>query len=565
MSHPGLRILIFIVTIIGVKSDYVPVGCFRDSSRRAISGPMKVFQQNIVVRKCYERAKAYGNEYFAVQAKKYCFTSSNAGQTYHKYGRVSGCRHGRGGSWRQDVYKIKNHIASIMGRVNKNYEARWNQGVNTCTGACDQKYDTLAGDMELVALGLEAGETILDTLGSGIGKQWKKVAGLMQKFAPFLGAMGPIVGIIGSFGDSEEMQRLNFVVDMLSEGFQHINNRFNGIELRLGEMKRLIQEQHIVTRTFDDIHYMINTNTKIRDYLEAVRAKDFHYATIEKRVILGMKRNLFDAVETLVNVFIGRGTPQLCMTMIKVLAGDIQQVMDNVLPLYSRLIQGVSDYLLILGFEHQKRGMDRSKRRYLRKLKQVHSYIDRCNRAYESRLWLDYWQKDLTSVRKHHPKNQERQLADKIYVRLSAKYNWRHWLVAVYRDIYGSNNHWRMVCTGAHTWQQLHWAKKYNIMVTSVSPRKSSLASKLRISFPKVFHPSAKSLWLNIERRIRTCTYPISAVVVDHIPIALQAPSRRSYYQKFTIKRCHWVTGGWWWAGAVKICKSFKFQAFVMG
>merc|ERR1719167_589842 len=182
--------------------------------------------------------------------------------------------------------------------------------------------------------------------------------------------------------------------------------------------------------------------------------------------------------------------------------------------------------------------MDRAKREYLKKLKEVHNSIARCDRDLESRSWLNYWQKDLSSVRDGHAKHQERQLAKKIYVRLFDKKNWRDWLVAVYRDTYGSKKHWRMVCTGAHTWHELN-NEKYNILVTSVSSRKSSFASKLRIRFPSCVHVHqvAKYLWHRIPRNIRTCRYPISAVVVDGVPLALQAPGDRLHYQEFSVKK----------------------------
>ena len=49
---------------------FVEIGCYRDGHDRAISGGMTEFQPHEVVQKCYEKAKAAGNEYFAVQYDK---------------------------------------------------------------------------------------------------------------------------------------------------------------------------------------------------------------------------------------------------------------------------------------------------------------------------------------------------------------------------------------------------------------------------------------------------------------------------------------------------------------
>ena len=85
------------------------VGCFHDKVLqgidRAIRGSAARYANNPITM-CYSKAKAAGNEYFAVQDSTQCFTSSDAGKTYNKYGAATGCTNGRGGSWRNTVYKI---------------------------------------------------------------------------------------------------------------------------------------------------------------------------------------------------------------------------------------------------------------------------------------------------------------------------------------------------------------------------------------------------------------------------------------------------------------------------
>jgi C-type mannose receptor len=55
---------------------------------------------------CAQKAKRLGYRCFAVQYNSQCFTSRNACSTYARYGRTSGCRNGRGGTWRQNVYRV---------------------------------------------------------------------------------------------------------------------------------------------------------------------------------------------------------------------------------------------------------------------------------------------------------------------------------------------------------------------------------------------------------------------------------------------------------------------------
>ena len=92
---------------------FTEIGCFWDGRKRAISGDITIFPEHEVIQKCYERAKAAGNNFFGVENAKECFTSKEAGQTYDKYGMTDGCQHGRGGGWRLTVYRVNyNHTGN---------------------------------------------------------------------------------------------------------------------------------------------------------------------------------------------------------------------------------------------------------------------------------------------------------------------------------------------------------------------------------------------------------------------------------------------------------------------
>ena len=87
---------------------YESVGCYKDQlSPRAIDGNITFYKNpSKVVHKCYMRATLEGNSHFGVAYGSECYTSRHAGTTYHRYGEGSGCRDGRGGSWRISVYRV---------------------------------------------------------------------------------------------------------------------------------------------------------------------------------------------------------------------------------------------------------------------------------------------------------------------------------------------------------------------------------------------------------------------------------------------------------------------------
>ena len=79
------------------------IGCWTDSSNRAISGGIRL---NGGVESCRAFAAANGWNTFAVQYGGQCFTNANAASQYYRYGGSGGCSSGLGGSWCQNVYQI---------------------------------------------------------------------------------------------------------------------------------------------------------------------------------------------------------------------------------------------------------------------------------------------------------------------------------------------------------------------------------------------------------------------------------------------------------------------------
>ena len=95
-----------------------PIGCFRDTGRRAIP---QMDGKDIVVRgfyrrrtaaifKCFAAAARRGYRAFAVQHQGWCATGPRAHVTFRKYGRSNRCRNGRGGPWANDVYFISGEL-----------------------------------------------------------------------------------------------------------------------------------------------------------------------------------------------------------------------------------------------------------------------------------------------------------------------------------------------------------------------------------------------------------------------------------------------------------------------
>ena len=85
---------------------YKHLGCFNDKSERALPKYLGVVT---TVVECYQLAKAKGYPAFGLQIPNICWSSSDALQTYGKYGaNGTNCAgtNGLGGGWANDVYMM---------------------------------------------------------------------------------------------------------------------------------------------------------------------------------------------------------------------------------------------------------------------------------------------------------------------------------------------------------------------------------------------------------------------------------------------------------------------------
>ncbi|XP_013387187.1 uncharacterized protein LOC106156471 [Lingula anatina] len=111
----GLILTIAMVVNRVVSQNFVNLGCWGDKPNRAVptlegkdpilDGPY--WKRENPIEKCYQAAKKRGYQYFAIQHGGWCASSSDAGQTYKKYGASNRCQpDGEGGPWSNQVYKI---------------------------------------------------------------------------------------------------------------------------------------------------------------------------------------------------------------------------------------------------------------------------------------------------------------------------------------------------------------------------------------------------------------------------------------------------------------------------
>ncbi|CAH3178988.1 unnamed protein product [Porites lobata] len=100
---------------INCEIDYKNVGCYKDTSSRAIPtledrDPIldgQYSSRKNPIAKCALAARKKGYRMFAIQDGGWCASSATAGKTFNKYGKSDACRQGEGGAWANDVYILQ--------------------------------------------------------------------------------------------------------------------------------------------------------------------------------------------------------------------------------------------------------------------------------------------------------------------------------------------------------------------------------------------------------------------------------------------------------------------------
>ena len=94
------------------------VGCFKDTSRRAIpqlDGKSILLRgsyrhRKFAIKKCALESARRGYKFMAIQHGGWCASGPHAHRTFGRYGRSNRCRNGKGGPWANDVYRISGEV-----------------------------------------------------------------------------------------------------------------------------------------------------------------------------------------------------------------------------------------------------------------------------------------------------------------------------------------------------------------------------------------------------------------------------------------------------------------------
>ena len=251
--------------------------------------------------------------------------------------------------------------------------------------------------MEQVANGFEAAADITEGISGVISTgKFKRISGSISKLAPFLGAYGAVFNIIGLFGNSPEVERLDQVIGMLNEGFERVEYRFGRIENRIEALENTIKQQHFWTRLRPKLDDLSNVQERVN--------RSFSVSTPAERAQrlqdLGKDEydKVLDAMIAIRDTFDGaHGSDPLCKLVTDISDVDRRAVLEVATDLYNRMIKGALNFVLI--GKILKRADNKNDEKYMFDLlSKISRMIEECDANIENTEWKNEWIKDLDTA-----------------------------------------------------------------------------------------------------------------------------------------------------------------------
>ena len=251
--------------------------------------------------------------------------------------------------------------------------------------------------MEQIAHGFSAARDITDGVAAIIETgQFSKFSKLLGKFAPFLGAYGAMFNIIGLFGNSPEVERLDQIIEILNEGFNRMEYRFDRIEQGFENLEDTIREEHFWTRLSPSLEKLSSAQERVTRYFKvtdpatrAVRQEDLDKDEYDK---------VFDALIAIRDTFEGsNGRDPLCELVTEYSDVDRRTVLRVATDLYNRMIVGAMNFVLI-GKTLGRPDNDEDQEEMIQLLKDISKKINACDKDNKNNLWKKQWPKDLDII-----------------------------------------------------------------------------------------------------------------------------------------------------------------------
>jgi hypothetical protein len=295
-------------------------------------------------------------------------------------------------------------------------------------------------DKNKINTGLQIGKGIADLLDDKAFTS--SLAKIGASIGPYLGALGPFIGLVMAFIPSESAE-LKFMKNMMKQ----IDNRFDRVDSRFNDIERLIN-WNAVKVNFGQIEQKILAMSKEFQFIYEVPK-----TAVENRKIIFVNHYNSDyqnsGTKLYQAVIYKQGTFQenLGTCVMRYTKNDRKLTQGFLLGIMKLLLQAVKTELAYLQIQRYDQNAIFMRTKWEQRIKAVKSNFEAIDRSVINKYHVQAGI-DTTDLAVKNKWMSNKQFAAALFKMLAGKYYWRHWIVLIYNDIWGWENHCVSACGG---------------------------------------------------------------------------------------------------------------------
>lgn len=313
--------------------------------------------------------------------------------------------------------------------------------------------------------GLQAGTELAQAIAD------KNFAGTMGKLAtkvgPYLGMVGPVIGILFALtGASQDSAELQFMRNMLAK----IENRFDQVDQRLDDIARKIDWNTVRIQFFAYEKKILPMKIELDKFYNASNTDEL---TSFQNTFTNMYECVYEnSGQMLYNHIIsGESTfsSNLLLEAMRANEYDRKEIQVFMLGLTKLVLVGSQIEMAYYKLKHPS-SLDGLKTKWTSQMGKMSQAMAAADREVMGK-YGDIAIKDAKRILTFNKGAKNQDVAAAVYSKLTTKFYWRNWFVAVYDAIGGNNNHQVWVCNGGIAFRH----DGFNLLLASNSENTAAL------------------------------------------------------------------------------------------
>lgn len=311
----------------------------------------------------------------------------------------------------------------------------------------------------LVDSGISAGVNLAQAIGDT--KFESTMGKLLTKVGPYLGMVGPIVDLLsGLTGLDTETAELRYMRRMLST----IENRFDRIDVRLDEIARQIDWSRTRTQLYPYERRILTLKIELQRFFNSNTYEEFSFNN--ESFVRVYENGIQHSTQMLYNHIVSSNfvfSDNILEAAIEGTNNDRRAVQEFMLGLTRLILLGSQMEMAYYKLKLPD-SLGSLKQEWVNKIQNMRRAMKRADAEIVSKFRI-VSENDAKNIIRINKGSANWRVADLIHDHLTDKFYWRTWLVVVYDDIIGSDNHQISHCGGYYNFR----FNGYNFMIVSKS------------------------------------------------------------------------------------------------